>query len=384
MKKVAILTQPLHDNYGGLLQAYALKTTIRSLGFNPIIVNRQAAKVNPIRRRLSKLKSFILNRQVNTSSKQIVTEDQKLLISENTIVFRSRYIPELTSLINTQRGMRELLNEGIGAYVVGSDQCWRPRYSPFMPNYFLDFVKNANDVTRISYAASFGVDKWEFTEKQTKEFKRLLAMFDAVSVREDDGVDLVREYLGRSDALHVIDPTMLLGAEAYRTLTEKAQVKSSTGNLKVYILDRSAQSDNFVQELSDYFALKPFEVMPEKRLVEEEVTDENVELFKYPCPTQWLKGFQDAEFVVTDSFHGTVFSILNNKPFIALGNERRGMSRFTSLLKMFDLQDRLVLNPSLERTKSLIDRDIDWLRVNSILDRERAKALNYLKENLER
>jgi hypothetical protein len=124
--------------------------------------------------------------------------------------------------------------------------------------------------------------------------------------------------------------------------------------------------------------------MPKKRLAEEEVTDENVEFFKYPCPSQWLKGFQDAEFIITDSFHGTVFSILNNKPFIALGNEMRGMSRFKSLLRMFGLQDRLVLSPSLERTKSLIDRDIDWLKVNSILDRERAKALNYLKENLER
>lgn len=384
MKKVAILTQPLHDNYGGLLQAYALKTTIRCLGFSPIIVNRQAGKVKPIRRILSKLKSFILNREVNRNSKQILTEGQRLLISANTTGFRSQYIPELTSLINTQRGMKKLLNEGIDAYVVGSDQCWRPRYSPYMPNYFLDFAKYANDVTRISYAASFGVEKWEFTERQTKQCKSLLAMFDAVSVREDDGVDLVRKYLGRSDALHVIDPTMLLGVDVYRTLTEDAQVESSEGDLKVYILDRGTQSDNFVQEVSDYLALKPFEVMPKKRLVEEEVTDENVELFKYPCPIQWLKGFQDAEFIVTDSFHGTVFSILNNKPFIALGNEMRGMSRFTSLLRMFDLQDRLVLSPSLERTKSLIDQDIDWLKINAILDLERAKALNYLKENLER
>jgi hypothetical protein len=384
MNKVAILTQPLHDNYGGLLQAYALKTTIRSLGFNPIIVNRQAGKINPVRGILSRLKRLILNRKVNRNSKQILTEYQKLLISEKTAGFRSYYIPELTSLINTQRGIKKLLNEGIDAYVVGSDQCWRPRYSPCISNYFLDFAKRADNVKRISYAASFGVEKWEFTEKQTKECKSLLAMFDAVSVREDDGVDLVRKYLGRSDALHVIDPTMLLYRDSYRRLTEEGQVKNSDGNLKVYILDRSAQSENFVQVVSDHLNLKPFEVMPKKRLAEEEVTDENVEFFKYPCPSQWLKGFQDAEFIITDSFHGTVFSILNNKPFIALGNEMRGMSRFKSLLRMFGLQDRLVLSPSLDRTKSLIDQDIDWLKVNAILDCERAKALHYLKENLER
>ncbi|RUO49317.1 polysaccharide pyruvyl transferase family protein [Pseudidiomarina donghaiensis] len=381
MKKIAILTQPLHDNYGGLLQAYALKETLKFLGHSPLVVNRHGAGAHPFRRKLSKLKSTLLNRPVTPN--QYLSDRERAVISEKTIGFRAQYIPELSKLITSQRGMNSLLTQNIDAYVVGSDQCWRPRYSPCISNYFLDFAKESKGIKRIAYAVSFGTAEWEFNDADTLECKNLLKLFDAISVREDDGVALVQNHLDRADAVHVLDPTMLLQTSAYDRITTEQKVPDSSGNLKVYVLDKNKEKEEFIRQAASRLQLETFEVMPERRVQQEKVTDANVELFKYPCPSQWLKGFQDAQFVITDSFHGTVFSILYNKPFIALGNERRGMSRFTSLLKMFGLQDRLVLDLKAGGATELLEQSVDWQQVNEILSREREKAMNFLKDNLE-
>lgn len=379
--KIAILTQPLHDNYGGLLQAYALKETLKMLGHNPIIVNRHGAGSNPIRRELSKLKNKLLLRPVRLN--QYLNYSQKALISERTLTFRTKYIPELSKPITTNKGMKSLLSQNIDAFVVGSDQCWRPRYSPCITNYFLDFIKEQKTIKRIAYAASFGTAEWEFNKLQTQKCKNLISLFDAISVREDDGVTLVEDYLGRNDAIHVLDPTMLLDITNYNTITENEKTGKSKGNLKVYILDKTPEKETFIQLTGSRLKLTPFEVMPELRLKRDIVSNENAKYFQYPCPSQWLKGFQDAEFVITDSFHGTVFSILYNKPFIALGNKRRGMSRFTSLLKMFGLENRLVLELDEKSITKIFDQKIDWRSVNATLLKEREKALLFLKSNLE-
>ena len=98
------------------------------------------------------------------------------------------------------------------AFIVGSDQVWRPSYNQHLEQAFLNFTENWKNVKRIAYAASFGVDNWEFTKKQTKECKRLVQKFDFVSVREDTAVNLCKEHLG-IEATHVLDPTLLLSAD---------------------------------------------------------------------------------------------------------------------------------------------------------------------------
>src|SRR5690606_8729783 len=119
-------------------------------------------------------------------------------------------------------------------------------------------------------------------------------------------------------------------------------------------------------------------VLPKKRLNVELVTNQNVNEFIYPSPAIWLRGFQDARFVITDSFHGTVFSILHNIPFIAIGNVRRGLSRFESLLQMFGLENRFLLEYNNEKINEILNNEIDWPKVNQTLEMERAKAMNFL------
>lgn len=374
--KIGILTQPLHDNYGGLLQAYALKEVLKELGHEVIIINR--IYKSPIWRKYASIaKSKITGRKLSPNiltNKSLLNE-----VSAHTRKFREKYFPELSDEIIDQKGMERLNSMGFDAYVVGSDQCWRPRYSPSIRNYFLDFAVNDKHVKRISYAASFGVSHWEFTEKDTSVCKELLQKFDAVSVREDSAINLLRDNLGRPDAIHVLDPTMLLDPEQYAKIVEKEQINSSAGDLKVYLLDKTSEKDNIIHIMEDKLHLKAFEVLPQKSVREEKVTKHNLDKFVYPNPALWLRGFQDARYVITDSFHGTVFSILHNIPFITIGNAERGMSRFQSLLTMFGLQDRLITDLASFDANKLIAKDIDWLQVNKILDLERKKAIDFLK-----
>lgn len=379
--KIGILTQPLHYNYGGLLQAFALSLQLKSLGHDPVIINRERNRSIWIRQKGYVLKNKILkNRSV---LRLLLNNYQRRIITEETEAFKKKYISNRTKLITRDRDMYKLTTMGFDAYIVGSDQCWRPRYSPNIRNYFLDFASNQKNVKRIAYAASFGVKEWEFTEEDTTICRELLSCFDAISVREDTGVDLVSQYLGRQDAVHLIDPTMLLTAEQYRDIIDRENTVPSDGHLFLYFLDKSVPKDRFVQDVAKKMSLMPYDSMPEKRLGVDDVTNANAKEFTFISPVQWLRGFQDAAFVITDSFHGTVFSILFNVPFITIGNQERGMARFSSLLKMFRLEDRLLMNPSCNAIQSAIFAGINWTDVNDILERERNRAISFLKNNLD-
>jgi|SRR5690554_956070 len=375
--KIGILTQPLHNNYGGLLQAYALKETIESLGHEVIIINRRVKESSEIRRCASILKNKILGNKLSPSI--LLSKSDKKTISQNTIAFREKYIPNLSKLITNDREMKSLNTLGFDGYIVGSDQSWRPKYSPSIQNYFLDFAQNETNLKRLTYSVSFGVSNWEFTQLDTKACASLVKKFDAISVREDSGIELVKNYLD-CEATHLVDPTMLLNKADYTKITENEKVEKSEGTLKVYVLDRTQEKMDFFSSLEAKLGLKQFQIMPDKRLNLDKVTD--IKDLIYPHPAKWLKGFQDAEFVITDSFHGTIFSILFNIPFLTIGNKSRGMARFESLLKMFDLENRLITNLNEVNIEQLVNDQIDWKSVNDKLNDERARAYNFLEENL--
>ena len=212
--KIGILTQPLKTNYGGLIQAYALKTTLEKQNHEVTIINR----VGFLRRNqktsikiLTKIKKAIF--KVLGKDKKILKEIQDR-IDSNCAQFIQKYIKHVSADIKTLDALYEYINKmQFEGYVVGSDQIWRPSYSPCIENYFIDFC-NDEKVKKIAYAASFGGVTWEYTIKETTICSALAKRFNAISVREDSGVDLCNKYLG-VEAKHVLDPTMLLEKEEY-------------------------------------------------------------------------------------------------------------------------------------------------------------------------
>ena len=266
------------------------------------------------------------------------------------------------------------------AYVVGSDQCWRPRYNEFLTSMFLDFAKEEKP-NRIAYAASFGTDQWEFTQEETLICSPLAQKFDFVSVREDSGVNLCKDHLGVA-AIHVLDPTLLLTKEDYILLIEAEKEPKAQGTLFNYILDPDTVKSAFINRVAKERGLKSFQVLP-KCQAETRTKDDiknRIEDCVFPGVTTWLRAFMDAEMTIVDSFHGMVFSIIFNKPFWVIGNANRGMSRFTSLLKVFHLEDRLLDANHLKDVD--INRPIDWSSVNAILEQKRNECINLLLTEL--
>jgi hypothetical protein len=370
--KIGILTQPLKTNYGGLLQAYALQKTLKDLGHEAWIIDRDYSKLSFKKKVFNEIKRKI---PIGGFSFQPNVKEKKI-IGQHTTYFKNKYIGPRTEKFTQSSEMEKLNLLGFEAFIVGSDQVWRPRYSPGITNFFLDFAVNEPNKKRLSYAASFGVDQWEFSEEQTKDCSKLARSFDAVSVREASGINLSQEYLGVK-AIHVLDPTMLLNIKDYLNLINVEGEPESEGNLMTYVLDGTEEKEKFINDVAINLEITPFTIMQKEKLSGKTKIDDSI----FPPVTKWLGGFMDAKFVITDSFHGCAFAILFNKPFIALGNKKRGVARFTSLLKMFDLEERLILD-NFTFKKSIVENTIDWEKVNSILKREQDISLNFLKDNL--
>ena len=379
--KIGILTQSLYTNYGGLLQAFALQSFLKQMGHEVRTVDRPISKIPLLIKVLSIVKRLFIRIFFRKSTPIRVwpTSKERKIISQHT----NRFVKEnivTTEKIDTWEKFSLLKKHGFEAYVVGSDQVWRPIFSPGVTHYFLDFLDKDDKVKRIAYAASFGVDNWEFSSKQTAQCAALAKSFDAISVREDSAVKLCKEYLG-VDGIHVLDPTMLLTKEDYIKLVKKDNIPKIKGTLMTYVLDKSSDKKEIIQKVAEELNLIPFSVMPNKTFLE--AGKENIEDYIFPPVTEWIRGFMDADYIVTDSFHGTAFSIIFNKPFISIGNAGRGMTRFTSLLKMFGLEERLILS-SEELIIEKIHTPIDFAQVNQLLKTEQQRAYKFLDKTLKK
>jgi polysaccharide pyruvyl transferase WcaK-like protein len=300
---------------------------------------------------------------------------EKAIIERNFKWFIEKNI-RFTETINSNKEFSRLQKYKFEAFIVGSDQVWRPKYSPCITNYFLDFLDGNHSVKKIAYAASFGVADWEFTPKQTQSCAKLAKQFDAVSVREDSAVELCNKYL-RVDACHLLDPTMLLTKEDYIRLINQENIPTKENILFSYILNESGMKTYMIQETAKKLNLNIVSGMPANSF-HLKTSKKDLSDCVFPSIAEWLAGFRDAEFVVTDSFHGVVFSIIFNKPFFAIGNEQRGMDRFISLLKLFKLESRLI-------TKSVTEPsyELDFSIFNEILIKEKDKSLKYLHNTLD-
>lgn len=293
------------------------------------------------------------------------------------------FVKQNISTTKAYRNEKELLaivkKHKFDAYIAGSDQVWRPCYSKNIYNDFLDFCQDEQSIKRIAFSASFGVSKWEFNEEQTRICARLAKLFDAISVREDTGISLCNTHLG-VEATHVADPTLLLEKEDYIKLAEKKHEPVSDGNLFCYILDNTPTIEKAISDIEQKEALKSFQVKAKKtkHLFSK---GENISDHVIPSPTKWLRAFMDAKMVFTDSFHGCVFSIIFNKPFWVIGNKERGNARFDSLLKMFNLENRMISIDEINKIN--LAQPIDWERVNATKREWKEKSIKFLKKNLE-
>jgi len=368
--RIGILTLPLHSNYGGNLQAYALMTVLRDMGHEPCLIQRKEKpfprwRVAPALLKRSILKYVFRRRSVNISA-GIFDGKERARVEQHARRFIATHIqPQTRKVTSFEELKQEVENRQFDAVIVGSDQVWRSRYAPSIEENFLSFLAPGSTTRRISYAASFGTDEWQFSAAEEKTCGELLRRFDAVSVREASAVALCESRFGVT-AEHVLDPTMLLDTERYLALLPDTPSRpTGKRSLLVYFLDEDVDRSSVVTAICNALGLEANRV----NAIGRDGAAPSVEA--------WIAGFRDADFVITDSFHACVFAILFKRPFIAYGNLKRGLARFESLLDMFSLRRRLISSPA-QASHDLINDAIDWERVHEALHRHRERSRSFL------
>lgn len=356
--KIGIVTQPLHANYGGVLQNYALQQVLKRMGHEVWTLDYWKYDwLNWADMAWRVLAHKMLGHQVKFG--RTPAEQRQFEVPLRRFVNKNM---SLTTPRTKRFSKKTVQKYALEALVVGSDQVWRPIYNYDVSDCFLKFAQGLS-VKRVAYAASFGTDAWEFTDAQTSECAALAKQFDGISVREKSGVGLCKDHLGVS-AVHVLDPTLLLQAEDYAALCK--DIPQRKPFIFAYILDKSEDKINSIQRFAEQRGL-PYYIKSADSGVSME---DSIEL--------WLSYFRDAAFVITDSFHGTAFSINFNKDFYVYGNAQRGNSRFDSLLNQLGLQDRVIKEQILKETES----HIDWNNVNKLKALAVTDSIKWLTQKL--
>lgn len=363
-EKTLILTHPLTGNYGGLLQAYASWSVLNSLGCNAYIY-RYIPDDLPVKSfSYIKYYGFLLKNLLGKRGNRLW---RQLYIAKK-FVGRLPFVAEPKTALTSDK-IR---------YYVGSDQVWRAIYCRQMRSpefYFLSFATAEQRRNSIAYAASFGVDEWEGNEAETSACAKLVQEFKAVSVREDSGVGICKSILG-VDAVQMPDPTLLLERGEYENIINRDRTRANKSPwLASYILDESPEIAQLLHDCTDAMKLAKQALLPNCDAVR---WQDRIPL----TVPQWLRYIRDSEYFITDSFHGCVFAIIFNKPFVCLGNESRGSARFEALLSKFELEDRLISHPTSSQLQRVLTTPIDWAHVNTLLSLERERGINFLKANL--
>lgn len=358
--KVGILTHPLGRNYGGILQAWALQQVVRNLGYEPQTIDWDydiPKWKNFFRGLPGALRAKLLGRNVDWPP----TPNWIPVKFRGLWKFVKRYMC-LSPRISFSAIIPYITNH-YSIVIVGSDQVWRALYIPKIETMFLPYSKN-NKGRKIAYAASFGTDDWEYTDEETNACAKLISDFDAVSVREKSGIYLCTTKLRYANCLWVLDPTFLVDRAAYDNLCSDSE-KDNNGYLFAYILDQN-------NSLLSLAKLKAAEMNLRLKVVS---ADEDVK----PTDTveKWVAAFRDAKYVITDSFHGTVFSLIYHKEFAVYRNKTRGNARFDSLMQLFpQINGRIIEENRLPNSK------IDWSSIENTCKAYKQDSIEFLKNAL--
>lgn len=369
--KIALLVFPIHYSHGCILQTYALYSKLKELGHDVTIIDRQPSKQSLLTNSIGILKRIVKRVVSDYRGPVFYSGYIPKAIMKNQQSFIDGFKESIISVYSTDELRKAIMSKLYDAVIVGSDQTWRPRNVPNVMDYWLDFASDLH-MKKLAYAASFGVDVWEYTKEQTERCKFLSRQFDGLSTREISGVDLCKKYLD-IDALHVLDPTMLWDNEFYTEFASKHYLEE--GHCQCYFLDQSPEKQAIADKIAQIKKLKI-------NYINTRTEDPKAPLKDRIAPSieHWLAGFYYGEFIVVDSFHAMVFAIIFQKPFVVIGNRRRGMSRFESLLGLLGLKERLVTENTFD--EALLEKQIDWTEVTNQLNRMRKTSVDFINDSL--
>ena len=358
------------SNYGNRLQNYAVRSTLNKLGVEAVtLIPRQIKMSYRTNQKMRELKEFLSKEpeKAGLSDPDGVRQLRFRMFNEDNIP-----IKELDTV-----AFGPELNEQYDFFVTGSDQVWNPTFKSskgIVKNYLLSF---ASPNKRISFSPSFGSD--EIPDEWKPLFEKELDKFTRLSVREDSGAGLVRKLTGRVPEV-LMDPTLMISKEEWEGLAKPlygADYRNEKYVLYYFIGDKKEEMPKQVKAVVDKF-------IAENNMKEYNLFDKDNPIMNSAGPAEFIDLINNASLICTDSFHGTVFSIIFNKPFVLcdreliLNNEKVDMSsRIKTLLGRLQLRDRLPENFS--------DRNIveaDYSEAKNILELEKTRTYDFLKKSM--
>ena len=336
--KVGIVTFYTANNYGAVLQCYALASFLKSENYDVHLANIVLPE------KATSLRAKLRNKLI-----------YMLAFQE----FRDNYLPSVCSDLSS-----------LDTFVFGSDQIWnlditKESYESFMG------ASLTKDKNKVAYAASFGVSEWKFSDK-TDRAKRLLNDFSAMGIREGSGVEICRDVF-ELKSTQVVDPTLLIDKKSYSKIFTPRNLNN---RMVCYVFNKGKKQINNLRTIGSDLSLKPV-VLNDVRI------RRGIDSVPYPSVSKWLSYIEAADFVVTDSFHCMVFSILFEKEFIAIPAIKARAGRMTSLLKTLGLEGRFFdsLDDALKFGR--FRNKIDYSAVNDRIDKMRRSSQQFLTGALE-
>lgn len=319
-------------NFGAGLVGYAMERAVEKLGYIPHTIN-------------------------------FISEDElyKYTQQDNFSHFQNKFL-HLTGICRNKSELRNFINQEFDKFVIGSDQVVRhPWHYNFI--YYLDWVYGKKSL--VSYAASFGVSKLGMNNKDKKYAQICLKRFDAFSVREHSGADIMKNNFNISDTPVVCDPTMLLDAEDYQPIIDAEKIiLPNQEYIAFYFLD---ENPNVLFNLAKKY-----------QIVNAHKDDQG----NYRTFGQWLGIIKNAKYVVTDSFHGSVFSIIYQKQFVTLTTKTRGNERLESLMKILG-ENRLITEHDNLTESNLFEKTIDYKKAEHGITNAKQHGMDFLKHALQ-
>ena len=362
------------NNYGSILQAYALQETLNSInGIEYEIICQYGKKVASASNFIEKVKRIGLMK----SLKRIVWKFglPQLRNRNNRIqAFMDNYL-KVSQLEYSEETIANA-NKVYDGFVCGSDQIWNPELVSTNSMYWLKFAEK--DKKKIAYAPSIGVDS--FTDMQKEEIKNNLADFTAISSREEQGTKLINQLFNEERCQTVLDPTLLIDRKVWDELASER--KYSEPYIFVYMLRGSKAQRKLVKEFAKRKNLKivtmPF-LDPEK-IELYDFTFGDIKLWDAD-PTDFISVIRNAEYVFTDSFHSMVFSCLYHKEFFTFPKIGKAqLNRVTGLQKLFHIPSRMIdTNTTIEMIEGM--ELIDWNEVEKVITTKRNESREYLERN---
>ena len=364
--KVAIITRHAICNYGSFLQTYALQSEIDKLGHETSIIDyiredeEYHKRINVALKKAPKWNKNILTRLVYKASRYPET----VLMERKFASFRKKYL-HTTRLYTSMDELKQNKPQA-DIYCTGSDQVWGPiSLDNYDPAYFLEFT--GADDKKIAYAASFG--KKKFDSESLEYYCNALSKYDVISVRENSAVSIIKD-MGIDYVEQVLDPTLLLNAQEWSKLIEK----EVTGKyVLVYQIHANPEMDKYAEEFAKRVSLPILRVS----FYLHQCTRSG-KLVYLPDIGTFLSYIKNAEYMITDSFHGTAFAINFNTQFLNVVHDETA-TRNQSLLQLTGLTDRIVSN---KKDFSIIDKVIDFKPVNEIIEENRQISIEKLKSFL--